>query len=76
MDGVETCYVRFHETERYDIELDRQALVLMATTPTGTYCAEVENVPGAKTRERREAFKTYVMGCLAVKTPPHEIEIG
>ena len=72
----DTYYVRFHETERYDIENDRDALMLMATTPTGTYCAEIDNLPGAKTRERREAFKDYVLQCIALKTPPHEIEIG
>ena len=76
MTDTETFHVRFHETQRYDIENDREALTLMATTPTGTYCAEIEANPAAKVRERREAFKTYVLGCLAVKTPPHEIEIG
>ena len=76
MTDTETFHVRFHETQRYDIENGREALTLMATTPTGTYCAEIEANPAAKVRERREAFKTYVLGCLAVKTPPHEIEIG
>ena len=76
MDAVETYTVRFYETERYDIENDRQALQLMATTPTGTYCAEIENLEGAKTREHREAFKNYVLQCISLGTPPHEIEIG
>jgi hypothetical protein len=76
MDGVETYTVRFYETERYDIELDRPAIQFMATTPTGTYCAEVENLEGPKTRERREAFKNYVLQCIALGTAPHEIEIG
>ena len=75
MDGL-TYYVRFHETSRYDIENDREAVSLMATTPTGTYCAEIEATGGPKQRERAEAFKKYVLQSIALGTPPHEIEIG
>ena len=71
-----TYYVRFHETERYDVISDSEVLSLMATTPIGTYCSEVTNEPGAKNRERREAFKNYVLQCIALGTAPHEIEIG
>ena len=34
MDGIETYTVRFYETERYDVQLDRDAIQFMATTPT------------------------------------------
>ena len=71
-----TYFVRFHETERYDIENDRNAVMFMATTPTGTYCAEVESTGGAKQRERFEAFKTYTLQCIATGVAPHEVEIG
>lgn len=73
---TETYTVRFYETERYDIELDRNAIQFIATTPTGSYCAEVEMVPGAKTRERREAFKEYVLQCISLKVNPHEFDLG
>ena len=73
---TETIILRFSEYEYYDPAMDRETLRLMATTPVGTYYADVHNNPGAKQRERRAAFKEYVIGCLAAKTPPHEIEMG
>jgi hypothetical protein len=77
MDGMsETYFVRFSDYEFYDIENDRDALRMMATTPEGTFSADIENQPGSKNRERREAFRDYVLGCLASKVHPHEIEIG
>ena len=68
--------VRFIDYEFYDIENDRECLRLMATTPTGTFSADVDNEPGSKNRDRREAFRNYVLQCLALKQEPHEIEIG
>ena len=78
MDGVmsETYFVRFSDYEFYDIENDRDALRMMATTPAGTFSADVTNEPGSKNRERREAFRDYVLSCLAQKLAPHEIAIG
>jgi len=73
---TETFHVRFVDYEYYDIELDRETLRFMATTPTGTYSADVENTPGSKNRERREAFRNYVLQCIALGQTPHEIEIG
>ena len=69
-------HVSFSDFEYYDIFEDREALQLMATTPTGTYCATVEKVPGSMNRERREAFRSYVLQCMALGQNPHEIEIG
>jgi len=73
---TETITLSFSDYEYYDPNTDREVLRMMATTPTGTYYADVHNEPGKKQRERRQAFKEYVLGCLAAKQPPHEIEMG
>jgi hypothetical protein len=78
MDGmIETFHVRFVEYEEYDVWEDEPVITLMATTPEGSYSARVPGSgPASKLRTRREAFKDYVLGCMAQHMPPHEVTIG
>lgn len=73
---TETFYVRFWEHERYDINLDADVIRLVATTPRGSWSSEFQVQGPAKTREKREAFKTYVVGALQAGLEPCEVEIG
>ena len=73
---TEIYTIRFTDFEHYDPSLDAEMVKLMATTPIGTYSCDVRNEPGAKMREQREAFKEYVLNSIAMKNPPHEIEMG
>ena len=73
---TETYFVRFWETERYDINLDTEVVRLVATTPKGSWHSEFPNDGAGKVRERREAFKTYVVGALQAGLEPCEVEIG
>lgn len=73
---TEVYTIRFSDYEYYDPMTDRETLRLMATTPVGTYSADVANRPGKHLREQREAFKEYVLNSIAMKNPPHEIEMG
>lgn len=73
---TEVYTIRFSDFEHYDPSRDEAMIKLMATTPTGTYSADVPNRPGKHLREQREAFKEYVLNCIALKNPPHEIEMG
>jgi hypothetical protein len=77
MDGMtETIILKYTDYVYYDIEEDRMTLRLMATTPQGTYLADIPDEPGEKNRERRAAFNDYVLGAIAMKIHPHEVTIG
>ena len=77
MDGLgETIILKYTDFVEYDIENDRMKLRLMATTPQGTFFADIPDEPGVKNRERREAFNDYVLGAIAMKVIPHEVIIG
>lgn len=73
---TETFFVRFWEHERYDINLDADVIMLVATTPKGSWSTEFPVESASKTRERSEAFKTYVVGALQAGLEPCEVEIG
>ena len=76
MDGVETFTVRFQEYQEYSMDRDAQVVRLLATTGTGTWHAQVTLEGAAKLRERRQAFKDYVLGAMAAKLEPCEVTIG
>ena len=73
---TETYFVRFQEYQHYDINSDGQVVRLMATTPVGTWHCEVPMDGSRKLRERREAFKTYVIGCIQAGLEPTELLEG
>ena len=68
--------VRFSEVERYDINIDREVIMFMATTDRGSYFIEVP-IEGAKSvRENRHDFKEIVMECIEEGIEPCEVELG
>jgi hypothetical protein len=77
MDGMtETIILKYTDFVEYDIENDRMKLRLMATTPQGTFFADIPDEPGVKNRERRAAFNDYVLSAIGMKIEPHEVTIG
>jgi len=73
---TETIILRYSDYVYYDVEHDRMTLRLLATTPQGTFSADISDEPGQKNRERRAAFNDYVLGAIAMKVQPHEVTIG
>ncbi len=69
---TETYFLSIREYQYYDINLDAQVVRLMATSTSGTWHAVVPVDSARKLRERREAFKTYVLGCIQAGLEPHE----
>jgi hypothetical protein len=73
---IETIILKYTDYVYYDVENDRMTLRMMATTPEGTFSADISDEPGQKNRDRRKAFNEYVFAALAQKIPPHEVTIG
>lgn len=65
---------RFSEFERYDIQSDAQVVRLMATTPRGTYHAEVPADGPASRRDMRAAFKERAVALIVEGAEPCEID--
>ena len=65
--------VRFTEFERYDITIDSDVIVFMATTNGGTYHAEVRKGSSREVRETREKFKEAAIGAITEGVAPCEI---
>jgi hypothetical protein len=68
--------MRFAEYSYYDPQEDRSLLRLQAITNEGTYFADVPAGYGAKLRERKTAFREYVLQSIALQHPPHEVTLG
>ena len=68
--------VRFRETERYDPIKDREVLLMMAITPAGSWHCEVSTEAGSALRSKRQAFREYVFGAMALGQTPKEVNLG
>jgi len=68
--------VRFSEHERYDINLDCDKRVMIASTPRGSYFAEIVDEGSAKYREAKTRFKEIVVDCLTKNIDPCEIDLN
>ena len=73
---IETFAIRFMEYQRYDINRDCQVKRYMAMTNIGTWHTDVPVESAAKMRERREGFKTYVLGAIQAGLEPSEVTFG
>lgn len=63
--------VRFSESERYDINLDEQVVMFIATTGKGSYFAEIpvsKDLP-----EKRKFFQETAIECIQDGIEPGEI---
>lgn len=74
MDAVRsTLSIRFCEQDRYDPLKDEEVTRLMCITNIGTWHTEV---PRAKVKTHRAAFKTYVLEAMSLNQPPREVNFG
>ena len=76
LDSEEVFVVRFQSWERYDPFTDERVVQLQAVTDKGTFLADVAKQNYTDMRKTKEAFKDYVLQCMASKIDPHEVEIG
>ena len=68
--------VRFSEHQRYDITRDCDTRTMVATTPIGSYWAEIVDEGTAKYRESKERFKQSVVECIERDIAPREIDLA
>ena len=68
--------MRFAEYGFYDPLEDRSMVRLQAITNEGTFFSDIPAEQGAKLRERKNAFREYVLNAIAVHIAPKEVRIG
>lgn len=66
---------RFSEHRRYDINLDADKVIMLATTNKGSFWAEFIETTAAALRDKREQFKAFAVECITKDIDPCEIEI-
>ena len=66
---------RFSEHRRYDINLDADKVIMMATTPIGSFWTEFVETTAAQLREKREQFKYFAAECMQKGAEPCEIDL-
>ena len=67
--------VRFTEFERYDINRDCDVVRFMATTPKGSFYAEVPILGPKSYRTLKERFKEQAIEYIQSGYDPGEVEI-
>ena len=71
---MDTVTVRFSESERYDINIDDDVIMYLATTDKGSYFMEIP-IEGAKSiRDNRNSFKKTVLELIEEGIEPCQIE--
>lgn len=73
---AEHVIVRFTERQSYDINWDCQVVRFMATTPAGSYYADVLDEGARSVRELRQRFKDRAVNCIQEGLDPCEIDLG
>ena len=66
---------RFSEHRRYDINLDAEKIIMMATTERGSFWTEFVETTTSVLREKREQFKNFAIDCIGRGAEPCEIEL-
>lgn len=67
--------VRFNECTRYDINIDSDVMLFMATTNKGSYYVEVPIEGALKLRENRQQFKDKAVELIQRGVNPCQVEL-